>query len=339
MRTRRRQTNEASISFLDVISCGFGAVVLLLVVAELGDPAKRIELEQSIVTSFKLLQESLFEKRKENEQLTKLLQSSRSELEQVNRQTQKIQEKIESEVIPIPEIDESRPTVEDLKLMAMFYQEEKERLEGERIVTADNQVGGIPLDSEYIIFLIDSSGSMKQMKAAVDQQFRAILDTYPRVKGLQIVNNRGQYLYPETAGGWVEDTEARRKEILAKYVLWSSDIQSDPTEGLVAAVQTYSAQDKELCIFVLGDDYQTFADIGRLIEGIDKLQEKGPTGKPKIRIHGMGFPWLLKQMENFSDVRLYEQAVKYAALMRNLSSRSNGAFIGLNSIEPEGARR
>ena len=69
MRTRRRQTNEASISFLDVISCGFGAVVLLLVIAELGDPAKRIELEQSIVTSFKLLQESLFEKRKENEQL------------------------------------------------------------------------------------------------------------------------------------------------------------------------------------------------------------------------------------------------------------------------------
>ena len=94
MRTRRRQTTEASISFLDVISCGFGAVVLLLVVAELGDPAKRIELEQSIATSFKLLQESLFEKRQENEQLTKLLQSSLSELEQVNRQTQKIKEKI-----------------------------------------------------------------------------------------------------------------------------------------------------------------------------------------------------------------------------------------------------
>ena len=338
MRTRRRQINEASISFLDIISCGFGAVVLLLVVAELGDPAKRAELEQTIISSVKLLQESLFAKRKENEQLTQELQSSLSELELMKQQTQKIKEKIESKAVTVPEIDENRPTVEDMKLMAMYYQEEKERLQGERIVTADNQVGGIPLDSEYIIFLIDSSGSMKQMKAAVDQQFRAILDTYPRVKGLQIVNNRGQYLYPETAGGWVEDTEARRKEILAKYVLWSSDIQSDPTEGLVAAVQTYSAQDKELCIFVLGDDYQTFADIGRLIEGIDKLQEKGRSGKPKIRIHGMGFPWLLKQMENFSDARLYEQAVKYAALMRNLSSRSNGAFIGLNTIEPEATR-
>ncbi|MAA55730.1 MAG: hypothetical protein CMK43_11360 [Porticoccaceae bacterium] len=223
--------------------------------------------------------------------------------------------------------------------MVTFYEEEKNRLETRRVVTAENQVGGIPLDSEYIIFLIDSSGSMKQMKAAVDQQFRAILDTYPRVKGLQVVNNKGQYLYPETAGGWVEDTEARRKEILAKYVLWSSDIQSDPTEGLVAAVQTYSRQEKELCIFVLGDDYQTFADIGRLIEAIDVLQKKSSNGKPKIRIHGMGFPWLLKQMENFSDVRLYEQAVKYAALMRNLSARSNGAFIGLNSIEPERPRR
>ena len=339
MRTRRRQMNEASISFLDIISCGFGAVVLLLVVAELGDPVKRIEVEQAFMTSVKTLQESLFKTRKENEQLTKELQSSQSELKVVKLQTQKIQEQIKSKVIAVPETDESRPTVDDMKLMAKFYQEEKERLDGERIVTADNQVGGIPLDSEYIIFLIDSSGSMKQMKAAVDQQFRAILDTYPRVKGLQVVNNKGQYLYPETAGGWVEDTEARRKEILAKYVLWSSDIQSDPTEGLVAAVQTYSRQEKELCIFVLGDDYQTFADIGRLIEAIDVLQKKSSNGKPKIRIHGMGFPWLLKQMENFSDVRLYEQAVKYAALMRNLSARSNGAFIGLNSIEPERPRR
>ncbi len=338
MRTRRRQTSEASLAFLDIISCGFGAVVLLLVVAELGDPSQRDEIEQKIIKSVKLLQESIFRTRKQNEQLRTELKNSESELELVKRQTKKIKEKIDSRIAQSPESDDSRPSAQDMKLMAMFYQEEKERLEGERIVTADNQVGGIPLDSEYIIFLIDSSGSMKQMKAAVDQQFRAILDTYPQVKGLQIVNNKGEYLYPETAGGWVEDTEARRKEILAKYVLWSSDIQSDPTDGLVAAVKTYSTQDKELCIFVLGDDYQTFADIGRLIEGIDALQIKGPNGKPKIRIHGMGFPWLIKQMDNFSDVRLYEQAVKYAALMRNLSARSNGAFIGLNSVDPERTR-
>ena len=148
MRTRRRQMNEASISFLDIISCGFGAVVLLLVVAELGDPVKRIEVEQAFMTSVKTLQESLFKTRKENEQLTKELQSSQSELKVVKLQTQKVQDQIGSKVIPVPETDESRPTVDDMKLMAKFYQEEKERLEGDRIVTADNQVWGIPLDSE-----------------------------------------------------------------------------------------------------------------------------------------------------------------------------------------------
>ena len=140
--------NEASISFLDIISCGFGAVVLLLVVAELGDPVKRIEVEQAFMTSVKTLQESLFKTRKENEQLTKELQSSQSELKVVKLQTQKVQDQIGSKVIPVPETDESRPTVDDMKLMAKFYQEEKERLEGDRIVTADNQVWGIPLDSE-----------------------------------------------------------------------------------------------------------------------------------------------------------------------------------------------
>ena len=39
MRKQRRELQEASISFLDVISCGFGAIVLLLVIAKVGDPS------------------------------------------------------------------------------------------------------------------------------------------------------------------------------------------------------------------------------------------------------------------------------------------------------------
>ena len=39
MRNRRRALEEASLSFLDVISCGFGAIVLLLIIARIGDPS------------------------------------------------------------------------------------------------------------------------------------------------------------------------------------------------------------------------------------------------------------------------------------------------------------
>ena len=39
MKKHRRDLPEASLSFLDVISCGFGAIVLLLVIAKVGDPS------------------------------------------------------------------------------------------------------------------------------------------------------------------------------------------------------------------------------------------------------------------------------------------------------------
>ena len=37
-RRQRRETEVFSMSFLDVISCGFGAIILLLVLNEVGQP-------------------------------------------------------------------------------------------------------------------------------------------------------------------------------------------------------------------------------------------------------------------------------------------------------------
>ena len=48
MKRQRRALQEASISFLDVISCGFGAIVLLLVIARVGDPAALEEAENKL---------------------------------------------------------------------------------------------------------------------------------------------------------------------------------------------------------------------------------------------------------------------------------------------------
>ena len=38
MKRRRRETEVFSLSFLDVICCGFGAIILLLVLSEFGQP-------------------------------------------------------------------------------------------------------------------------------------------------------------------------------------------------------------------------------------------------------------------------------------------------------------
>ena len=49
MTKRRRGAAEASVSFLDVISCGFGAIVLLLIIAPVGDPTAQEELEETLI--------------------------------------------------------------------------------------------------------------------------------------------------------------------------------------------------------------------------------------------------------------------------------------------------
>ena len=66
MRKQRRALPEASLSFLDVISCGFGAIVLLLVIARVGDPSALEEAENQLLGSVKDYQERLFEIRGES---------------------------------------------------------------------------------------------------------------------------------------------------------------------------------------------------------------------------------------------------------------------------------
>ncbi|NBR17318.1 MAG: hypothetical protein EBT81_05400 [Gammaproteobacteria bacterium] len=52
MKLRRRDTEVFSLSFLDVICCGFGAIILLLVLSEFGQPIvierSRQDLESQI---------------------------------------------------------------------------------------------------------------------------------------------------------------------------------------------------------------------------------------------------------------------------------------------------
>ena len=49
MKKQRRVNQEASISFLDVISCGFGAIVLLLIIAKVGDPSALEDAEEKLL--------------------------------------------------------------------------------------------------------------------------------------------------------------------------------------------------------------------------------------------------------------------------------------------------
>ena len=82
MKTRlgRRDVETFSLSFLDAICCGFGAVILLLVLTEVGEPIvfeqTREELEGRVVK----LEEELEEIRGTTEVLARELEASKGEL-------------------------------------------------------------------------------------------------------------------------------------------------------------------------------------------------------------------------------------------------------------------
>ncbi|NBP07914.1 MAG: VWA domain-containing protein, partial [Gammaproteobacteria bacterium] len=67
MKLKRRDIEVFSLSFLDVICCGFGAIILLLVLSEFGQPIVIERSRQDLESQIKKLQEELFVIRGESE--------------------------------------------------------------------------------------------------------------------------------------------------------------------------------------------------------------------------------------------------------------------------------
>ena len=120
----------------------------------------------------------------------------------------------------------------------------------------DAFVGGIPVDSEYVIFVIDTSGSMFQFAwERLMQEMMAVLDAYPRVKGLQILSDHGFYMFESYRRQWIPDTPAVRRIILERLRSWNPFSASSPVEGIETALRTFYEPDKRISIYYFGDDF------------------------------------------------------------------------------------
>ena len=85
----------------------------------------------------------------------------------------------------------------------------------------------------------------------VIQKMTQVLDIYPKVKGIQVMNDMGQYMFSRYAGKWIPDTPGRRKVIIEHLRTWNVFSNSSPVEGITRAICTFSAPDKKISIYVL----------------------------------------------------------------------------------------
>ncbi len=330
----RRTTETFNVSFLDVMSCGFGAIILLLMITKSSTPTS-LEISETLVEGSVLeLQRQLFEIRGETNILNRELNAKHEQLSQYEERIARLRREL-STLNGEFNTSNQQSDVNDILegQLAMARQQltdEMRRLQANMAqMQLNDSVGGVPVDSEYIIFIIDTSGSMfnyswsRMLEVMVDT-----LDIYPEVKGIQVMNDMGEYLFSSFRGDWIPDTPARRQAILQRLRSWNPFSNSSPAEGITAAIRSYYDPGKKISIYVLGDEFPPASgSIRSVIETVDRINVKDIEGNCMVRIHGIGFPVYFSQPDRYQST-----AERFATLMRELTRKNCGTFVGLNNF-------
>lgn len=329
MKTRtRREVEEFSLSFLDVICCGFGAIVLLLIITKTVEPLALELVSVDLDGQVAAKRESAHELRGEIQVLERQMSDEERQLEEDLRELARARRELSeitgefattSEEADIQAVERSR-----LAAARQTLTEEMTRLLGAGFERQDRVVGGITVDSEYIIFVIDTSGSMQSFAwGSVVQKLGETLAIYPEVKGIQVLNDMGDYMFSNYRDRWIPDSPTRREAIMRRLETWAPFSNSSPVEGIERAVATFWSPDKKISIYVFGDDFSG-GSVEEVVDTVDRINRADETGERRVRIHAVGFPVIFQ-----AAPRQQQSAYRFAALMRELTYRNNGTFVGL----------
>ena len=247
---RRREFEIFSMSFLDAICCGFGAMILLFLLIRTGEPTRLEQAERDLDGLIAQYEQELNEIVGETERVRRQELTTTESLRcrhEPHRGSASVQlERIRAQVLavedPTLEVEQNR-----LASAKQTLTDEMRRLLADyRPPIEDYKVGGIPVDSEYIVFLIDTSGSMQTYQwERVQRQLRETLEVYPSVKGIQIMNDEGEYMFKSYRDEWIPDTPTRRQAILDTLKNWAPFSNSNPREGILRGDRPVLRSDQE----------------------------------------------------------------------------------------------
>ncbi len=326
-RRSRRGSADAGLSFLDIICCGFGAIVLLLVIVR---PSVPTVLEEAPIPDqgrVRALQERLFEIRGQVNYLETELNAKQEQLGKDQTRVAILRGELDA-------LNSRKANVEDfgaddaseakeLEIALQSLSREMRRLLKDRKPKNDF-IGGVPVDSEYIIFVIDASGSMFQRAwGRLLREVENILRIHPKVKGIQVMNNDGIYMFPTFAGEFMPDSPSRRRQVLAKLATWGGGGSSNPVGGIATAISRHYDAKKKISVYVLGDDYAG-RSVRRVMNIVNDLNKRNRRGEKLVRIHSVGFPHFVGTAPGIRS-----NGMRYAQLMRELAEQNDGTFVGL----------
>jgi hypothetical protein len=309
---KRDKIDPFSLSFLDIISCGFGAVVVLILIFRFeplpnAAPAAPTTADTQAAFGNLVAQADLTEKTKQAKADLAAMAAAQSSSAASQQQLQKNLTTLNQKLAATTAAND------DLKRQLASLNETLERPKAAGAKTTapadpDDEAGGILVDRDYVIFIVDTSGSMREIWGRVANRMSQILEQHPRVKGIQVMNDNGAYLFSGYAKRWIPDTPKMRQRILRLFNLWSSTSNSSPAEGLSTALTDFQSSTPNMSIYVLGDDFSG-GDFDAVIENVRTLNTGG------ARINAINF------------INPSASTDRFSVLMREISLDNHGTLL------------
>ena len=337
---RRRQTQVFSLAFLDCICCGFGAVILIFVLSV--DSKEKDKLQALLDVNRALA-----------EQAAKLaqLRSSKEDLERSNSRVATLvtDARLRNDSLHalIDDLEKGLQRekrgheallvdIDELKKEIAARQKKPEH----DLVLPEVKPSpvGLPVGSNYLAFIIDTSGSMRDpnhggLWPIAIRTIETVLDVYPNVEGIQLLDGDGRFVLGRRGtgtGGWLPDTPDTRatiKRILRRY---EQDTVSNPVPGIYNAMRFLFDKDNDkmrMGIFVFGDEFNSSDSADVVIRRLEELNPADENGLRRVTINAVGFPTTIRYQFSMGNTGL-----RFANLMRTVTYLHGGAFIALQDL-------
>ncbi len=331
MKTRnKRAENDFGMSFLDCICCGFGAIVLLFVIT-MGSASQMI---QSL-----------------RDRLNEIAQQRMSQMAELEEEEEVLTDRARAAAETVQLAEERREQMADIKtrLEARIaaLQAAKEKLlvdidaEKDEIASLQKELDlalelpslnlpvGLPVESNYIAFVFDTSGSMRDTRTEyLHEQALAkiqdVLNSYPEIVGMQFLDADGRFIL-RGMPDWIPDQPQVRENALRALATYPIYSNSNPVPGIFRAIRSLyqPANDRmHMAVFVFGDEFTGQAE--PVIARLEAINPRKEDGRRHVSINAVGFPTVLRY-----PLIGEHTGMKFANLMREVTYKHDGAFIAV----------
>lgn len=334
MRARtKRESSDFGLSFLDCICCGFGAIILLFVLTmgSASQMLRHLKDQLQLVAQRRLSRMEELDAR--DTEVSRRAMVAREAVNEATSRAERLRAMLDSLSLDVAKLEAGQKAMlVDLKDKKEEIASMQKELEVEMKLPDINLPVGLPVECNYIAFVFDTSGSMRdtandQINAQAIEKIQNVLDSYPEIKGVQFLDADGRFILPGTPGIWLDDRPATRQGALRVLATYPTFSNSNPVPGIFRAIRSLYQPDNpemRMAVFVFGDEFTGKAE--PVLARLETINPRKEDGHRHVSINAVGFPTVLRY-----PLMGAHTGMKFANLMREVAYKHDGAFIAVRS--------